>query len=766
MIDERENNFAETDFGSLTLRHYDISGNDVDAFYDNAMNLVFVLDKTINQSKPNVLLVINPLADKKWDEILSTQYGVDLENIRPKVDNKYQKLDIEYSGLGVYKNLIDAFVNGDALNEHLVQLDILRDSAMRHSAMLRLNAANEIISKSNATIVKTKESIVRLQQRLKTLRAKLSEQKKTIGRVSTKQSAAKILKLESMIEATNEKLKRAEKRLESAQKRLDVATVDAELATDLLAQPNREIKSEINGNDEIKNKPLMAAPRYDVQTTEPESDEYESDNLLPEPQQDFDKDDTEMDEEKDVSENSEIKPLLDKDPEIINEEIAFKPISFDVPELVVSNEDETGRVPESEDVSANNDGKDDIEDKTEDKNVTESVAESKEESDEDVELDSDFNLEQRPVLESMTPVSTEPAGQQYDEDIAQESETFTEDTDFNAPALGETDESESMPQEKGFDEKFDEKSDDNLIQKPRNLLDDEDADTKKDTEIQSAENLIRPLPVAPVANNVQPKPIMPYESKATTSKPSIVYYVLLLVLIVLSVVTLWLYQKNMGNGKPSFFDKKPVAEEISDKPQPQVNNNLPAVNTDVFFDDKPVQRTVAPVADKQPVVVEPESTAGQDVKPVVVNSVSANITSFSGFQSDEKPVVENKSEVVINKPVYDAGSRYDEMFVYEEDQDPVEYVDEQYVEYEPEYYYEEADDNTEYVEEQFVETGDTNDSDTIVTENDANVQPVAQKPERIVYNGDDIYADDNYYEEDFDEEEAAYQAGYDGYEQY
>ena len=124
MIDERENIFDETEYGTLKARSYNISNNDIDAFYDDAENLVFVLDKTINQNKPNVLLVINPVGDKKWDEILSGQYGVDLENVRPKQDNKYQKLDIEYSGLGVYKNLIDAFVSGDALNEHLVQLDI------------------------------------------------------------------------------------------------------------------------------------------------------------------------------------------------------------------------------------------------------------------------------------------------------------------------------------------------------------------------------------------------------------------------------------------------------------------------------------------------------------------------------------------------------------------------------------------------------------------------------------------------------------------
>ena len=65
----------------------------------------------------------------------------------------------------------------------------------------------------------------------------LSAQKKEIGKISTKQSASKILRTESQIEATNEKLKRAKKRLESAQRRLDAATADAEMASNLLNQP-------------------------------------------------------------------------------------------------------------------------------------------------------------------------------------------------------------------------------------------------------------------------------------------------------------------------------------------------------------------------------------------------------------------------------------------------------------------------------------------------------------------------------------------------
>ena len=79
MIGERENFNQETQYGSLIMRPYNIDGNEINAFYDSSDNLVFVLDNTIDSHKPNILLVINPDADKKWDEILSGDYGVDLE---------------------------------------------------------------------------------------------------------------------------------------------------------------------------------------------------------------------------------------------------------------------------------------------------------------------------------------------------------------------------------------------------------------------------------------------------------------------------------------------------------------------------------------------------------------------------------------------------------------------------------------------------------------------------------------------------------------
>ena len=95
MQNERENLYQP-----LTYADYDISGNVLRAYYDADGKIVFVLDYTETQVKPNVLLVINPVGDRKWDDILANDYGLDLETVRPKKDKKNQKLDIESAGMG------------------------------------------------------------------------------------------------------------------------------------------------------------------------------------------------------------------------------------------------------------------------------------------------------------------------------------------------------------------------------------------------------------------------------------------------------------------------------------------------------------------------------------------------------------------------------------------------------------------------------------------------------------------------------------------
>ncbi len=559
MIGEREN----TNYGTLVMRAFNIDGNDIHAFYDSADDLVFILDNTINAQKPNVLLVINSDGDKKWDEILSSGYGVDLETIRPKVDNKYQKLDIEYSGLGVYEGLINAFNAGEDLEEYLNQLAILRDSATRHSAMMRLNVANETISKTNTTIVKTKETIVLLQARVKTLRSKLSETRKEIGKVNTKQSAAKILKLESQIEATNEKLKRAKKRLESAQKRLDAATVDAELASALLNQPSVEIKQV------VKSKPVMVAPEYPVQTVEPEEDIE--------------------DEEDEEIEETDIKPLFNEDPQILNEDIAFKPIEFEAPVFEETKNIEEPPVPV---------------------------------------------IEPKPVLESMTPLE-EPAF--VPRPIMEEQTEIVEEK----PVL------ETIQP---------------VISEPEPV------------EEPVSAPVVPMAPVAPVVNSFDT------QVEKERSKPGFIYYILLFLLILLSVFTLWLYQKNVSSDTiPMLTAKAPetmVVEKKVEQPVPAVVDEEDS--EDVFLSvepvaqepavsetiEQPVEEEVEEIEQDEEPIAEPEVV--EDVSPVVMDVVPSNLnTSFS--DEEQQNYVASEEEILATKPIYEPGTKYDDIFVSEED---------------------------------------------------------------------------------------------------
>lgn len=642
MIGERTDISSEN-YGDLIMRPYLIENNHINAFYDENDVLVFVVDNTVTEKKPNVLLVINPDGDKKWDEILSGQYNVDLETIRPKQDNKYQKLDIEYSGLNVYENLINAYVAGDDISEHIVQLNILRDSAARHSAMTRLNVANEIITKTNATIVRTKETIIRLQERLKTLRAKLSASKKEIGKVPTKQSASKILRIESQIDATNEKIKRAKKRLESAQKRLEVATVDAELASDLLNQPETQI---VHQTPAPKSKAVSVAPKYEVVAENDDDEDIEEDI------------DT-------VEEESEIKPLFDKDPEIMNEEIAFKPINFDTP--VFQSEYSSQSAPEP--------------------TVEESVPETQE----------------TPAEQSISEFQGAPAPS-FDDyknmmDVEEKSQD-SENVDFVPPVFNEEPAPleikpvenvlPEIPEEKPVLETFTpiEPIADVPVEEPVVIP----------TEPAPVEDVIKPMPPVPQIDNTpktEPQNLQNYMevAKQERSKPAFIYYILLLVLIVLSVFTLWVYQKNMGTTTPVL-----VAPTVEEQEQPAVVSDEPkdvVVDADeVFLDvteqqpetketvvetpvvqepvaEEPVVEESAPV--EESAFVDEEPAPEEPTEPVVLDAVPANVMT-SGIVAEEEVDEEPIAEPVVDKPVFEVASKHDDMFVSESEPEESEVI--------------------------------------------------------------------------------------------
>ena len=640
MIGERTNSFSDANYGSLSMRSYDIDGNQINAFYDSGDNLIFVVDNTINEQKPNVLLVIDSDGDKKWDEILSGQYGVDLETIRPKQDNKYQKLDIEYSGLAVYDNLIKSYNAGEDLTDDLNQLVVLRDSAARHSAMMRLNVANDTIAKTNATIVRTKETIIRLQERVKTLRAKLNATKKEIGRVSTKQSASKILKLESQIEATNEKLKRAKKRLESAQRRLETATVDAELASELLNRPATELKAI------VKNNAVGMPQKYEMQNVK--SDEV------------FIEDDTSdnISESEEIDENeSDVKPLFDSDPNIINEDIAFKPISFDAP-LFIENNDNTAQQTSKETTVFEDENKD-------------TVSES---------------LEFKPVIESMTPVINETESER--KDIV---------PNFDEPLIVPEPEFIPEPVVETYNQ-------DEIVARPIDNVP-EQIDMKpvvetitEKSELPVVEKRIETTPIVDNSSLIQNTN---EEIVVRRSRPTFVYYVLLMILVVLSVFTLWLYQTDMSDTKPELTAQtQETTENVNvvkeTKPVASVDNVVktePSVNEEsVFLDDVIVSHETVSNDNESDVDVEPvventnsektEDANASDVDtepfgagfveettqmPVVMDVVPERVGGTQNVTENESEIVSpTEQEILASKPVYEPGSKHDEMFVSEQ----------------------------------------------------------------------------------------------------
>ena len=650
MIGERENKYSETNYGTLVMRPYDIDGNEINAFYDSADDLVFVLDNTINSKKPNILLVINPDGDKKWDEILSHDYDVDLETIRPKQDNKYQKLDIEYSGLNVYEGLINAYIAGDDLGEHLNQLAILRDSAVRHSAMVRLNAANEIISKTNVTIVKTKETIVRLQTRVKTLRAKLTATKKEIGKVPTKQSASKVLKLESQIEATNEKLKRAQKRLESAQKRLEVATVDAELASNLLNQPSTAIKKS------TKSKPLMVAPKHELQKMKPDDIAELSDDgdafEIDEVEDDIDDEDT-LD-----SNDDHVEPLFNQDPKILDEDIAFKPISFEAPTQTPALESNVTNI-EQDDVFTPEEKKAD---------------------------------EKYPVLESLTPVSDVPEFTP----VPHSNVDMVEDEVVERPVL------ETMTP---------------VVQQNETIVETQEPVLETMKPVEQLEPVAKePMPVVPdnykpVAPVAPVTPVAPMtnntneiiEQKSDTRKPTFMYYILLIILIVLSVFTLWLYQKNVKNSLPDLaakVEKTETAEKTStQKPIETVVKEEADDTETVFLDEVTDEPDVVP--DEPDIVPEPQVSVEEEPQlpaPVkqeesapIVEDVVPAFVGGAGQDEDIENSVMDEDEILASKPVYEPGAKYDEMFVVDDAEQQVYYDDEDVIQNEYDLAYDEEE---------------------------------------------------------------------------
>ena len=267
-MDQRVENFVphinlggNVPLGSgAAIEHHDIDGIKLSAFYDAAHRLLFVLDTTKDEILPNTVLILDSKGGRKWDDILANDFGVDPETVRPRANNKYQKLDIDYESLKYYNDVI--------VSKQRDVLAATRDEiAMRHRD-IRLGEAYHEIDLAESTVREATKTIHELDEFMALQKDKLHAAKKEVGKVPPKDSAAKILRFEARIERAAAKKARSERRLLRAQKRIASAKKMLNNYRDILTPRGVEM------ND------------------------------------------------------NEVKPLFTENPNIIDNENAFKPVSF------------------------------------------------------------------------------------------------------------------------------------------------------------------------------------------------------------------------------------------------------------------------------------------------------------------------------------------------------------------------------------------------------------------------------------------------------
>ena len=489
-----------------------------------------------------------------------------------------------------------------------------------------------------------------MRSRIKDLRARVADQKKEIGREPTKASAAKILKTEAQIDAANEKLSRAKKRLVSAQRRLSNAEDDAEIAHNILA---RDIPDTPKKKSSV---PVRTKPHSVVLKA-------------PTPVADIDDTPTETKAEE-MADNDEVKPLFDKDPENLDEEIAFKPINFG------SVEEEPGEMSHGSNV-----GDDDIVPAP-----LSLAAKANEYSEPEKTFDENQDL---PVVKS-----EDVPDNSFEEPQNLQSEYI--DNEAQVPVIPENKEPAVVPPVPPVSP---------VAPAPVEPID-------------NAAGYVAPVaavrPVSPIAGNVTP--VEPQKQKST-----FMYYLMLILLILLSVGTLWLYQKSTSENVPdlaktvsgngvvvtneevksadtgtfitpptivkettvekteSVITPEPVAAPVV-KPEP-----TPATPEPVVVEPEPVvsvQETVA--VEPEPIAVQPEPVVSVEPEPVAVVDdspfVTPKYTITKSTTYEPEPVrIPSEAEIIAKKPGYNV-SQNEKMFVASSDYD-TETIDTSLVEY-------------------------------------------------------------------------------------
>jgi hypothetical protein len=185
-----------------------------------------------------------------------------------------------------------------------------------------------------------------------------------------------------------------------------------------------------------------------------------------------------------------------------------------------------------------------------------------------------------------------------------------------------------------------------------------------------------PMPeVAPIAEPVRPvSPItgvtpVVNAGNAGRGKPGKLYYFLLVLLIALSIFTLWLYQKSTGGNSipdllPAATPEVAVVEEPVAEEEPKVE---PVVQPVATIDEEVVVVPTAPIVEPEPEVVETEAVEVEPLEqvipvsvPVTSKTITASVATTQ--QEEESPFIEPINEPTVEKPEYNV-SQNESMFV-------------------------------------------------------------------------------------------------------
>ena len=434
------------------------------------------------------------------------------------------------------------------------------------------------------------------------------------------------------------------------------------------------------------------------------------------------KEETEAMEEHKEEDIENVEPLFKEDPQILDDDIAFKPISFEAP--AVPEISQSDKAP----------------DLNKDMIVTEETTETTTEETED-NVEQEPAKEQQPVLESMVPVPVvDETPMPVVEPAMTDTETIEEEPIEEIPVSEATKEEEKTDEEPLKLE---------VVQEDMRQY--EPGDEEKTTELVEENKIDEYVDVAPAAPVAPVVPIMPQNAlnvgvveEAEPKRSRFFYYFLLFLLIALAIFTLWFYQKNIKPTTPvlaASIEKTELPKEqksIFNKKTNQKVKTSKQIKAPATRKDKEVD-TMPAFLDEEPVEIVPVETAPEpktetsslvtenveiiepkDTTPEVMDAVPARVTT-SGQSGENEINISSEDDILARKPEYQPGSKYDEMFVADEDAEiinPVEY---------------------EYIEENTVYAPEEPQGENIVEDIDEtgmNAQP-------------DIF---------FDEEEAAYQA--------